>query len=160
MVGDTRKERSFSTYRELARALEKIDSLMAQQLANYGLTAAQFRILEEVLHAGTAEQVRLAPDKLGGPSSTSKILARMEQQELVVRSGHGEDGRKLMVQLTPRGKALIEEVLPRQSKLIRAQMAALMAREQDTLRRLCKKLSVGNPRRFISVLTQVDDGEE
>ena len=160
MVGDTRKDRAFSTYRELALALAKLESLMAQQLAHFGMTAAQFRILEELLRSGTVEQIRLAPDREGGPSGTSKILTRMEKHGLVVRSDHGADGRKLMVQLTPRGRSLIETVLPRQAKLIRAQMAALAAREQDTLRRLCRKLSIGNPIRFIAQLTRVDEGEE
>jgi hypothetical protein len=44
---------------------------------------------------------------------------------------------------------LIAEAFPLHAMLVRAQMSVLDVREQETLCRLCRKLSQGDPGRFI-----------
>jgi hypothetical protein len=41
-------------------------------------------------------------------------------------------------------------------KVVRARMNVLSNREQEMLRRLCRKLDLGNPMKFVRELTKVD----
>ncbi len=60
---------------------------------------------------------------------------RRERQE--------DDRRMIAVHLTAAGRRLIESVFPAHAKTIEAEMGRLAPREQEELRRLCRKLGRG-----------------
>ena len=68
---------------------------------------------------------------------------------LVVRKPHEGDKRVAEIHLTPDGQKLIAETFPLHAMLVRAQMSVLDTREQETLIRLCRKLTQGDPGKFI-----------
>lgn len=59
-----------------------------------------------------------------------------------------------MVGLTPKGRKLGERVYPHHVKVVRSRMNVLSSREQEMLRRLCRKLNVGNVTKFLRELTK------
>ena len=139
MVKDDRSEQALDTYRELVRADLTVGTLMGRQLKNFGVGVGQFRILERLLHRGPTGQKELGEQLFAGDSNVSQILDRLEAGSWIVRRTKDGYKRQNMIDLTAQGRALIEMVFPRQVKLIRAQMAALSRREQDTLRKLCRR---------------------
>ena len=61
--------------------------------------------------------------------------------------------RTSAVGLTKLGHKFIAEVLPNHTKMVKALLRALDAREQDSLSRLCRKLRVGNAVRYFAEFT-------
>ena len=64
----------------------------------------------------------------------------MEQRGLVRRERARGDRRIVNVSLTASGHRLIAAVFPKHAETVTKQLAALTAREQEQLRRLCRKL--------------------
>jgi len=104
-------------------------------------------------------QKLLGEKLLCSESNVTVVVGNLEARGLVTRQGHEQDRRKVMVHLTGKGQKLVAQAFPKHVKLIRAQMSALNTREQDTLRRLCKKLGHGNPMKFVLEMTRVDSEE-
>jgi MarR family transcriptional regulator, 2-MHQ and catechol-resistance regulon repressor len=95
---------------------------------------------------------------LCGSSNLSMVIRNLQRRGLVVSRANERDERRKTVHLTPEGRAAITKVFPIQVKLIRAQMSALDSREQEILRRLCRKLGLGNPARFAVEMTRAEEG--
>lgn len=150
---EQRTKRAVEVYRELAGANDSLSAVMERQLLKSGLGIAQFRILDWLLHQGPTAQISLAELLALSNSNISKVLARLMRKSLVARWTKDGYKRQATIHLTPQGRSLIGGLFPRQAKLIRAHMSALSEREQETLRKLCKKLINGDAQRYIAELT-------
>ncbi|MGW7266140.1 MarR family winged helix-turn-helix transcriptional regulator [Streptomyces sp. NPDC054842] len=109
-----------------ARTLCELD----RELHRYGLGASDFEVLDVLAAEGAA------PD--GGPSyrvqeiservhlsqsALSRLIGRLEKDGLVTRCVCPEDRRGVSVALTPRGRALRDEVLPVQRAVLHRTLA-------------------------------------
>jgi|SRR5271170_4319007 len=158
---ESETERALSAYLALVRASESVVALLRRQLMSFDLTMSQFQALEALLHLGPMNQRALGEKLFSSESNMTVVTGNLVARGLVTRQGHEKDRRKVMVHLTPEGQKLIAKVFPKHVRVVRAQMSALNTREQDTLRRLCKKLGHGNPMKFLVEMTRVDsDGVE
>jgi MarR family 2-MHQ and catechol resistance regulon transcriptional repressor len=150
---------AFAAFTYLVDANETVLSLLRYQLKLFGLTMSQFRTLAALLHEGVLSQAALSKKVHRTDADISIVVANLVKRGWVVRRAHRGDKRKVMVQLTPEGQKKIAKVFPRHVKVVRAQMAALKPREQEILRRLCRKLDMGNPMKFCADLTLVDEDD-
>jgi MarR family 2-MHQ and catechol resistance regulon transcriptional repressor len=156
---DSENERALAAYLSLVDAAHSLEAFLARPLLPAKLTLGQFRVLATLLQAGPQSQRALIEKHFRTEGNGSSVLGGLERRGLIVRRGHEVDKRQWMVHLSPQGHALAAKVYPRHAKLVRAEMAALNGREQGVLRKLCRKLYVGNPLKFISELTLMDEEE-
>jgi MarR family 2-MHQ and catechol resistance regulon transcriptional repressor len=154
-----RKARALATYMSLARALHSLDMILDGQSESYGLSRSQFRVLEHLRLHGPMATGKLADRILFGDSTISVVTRNLQRSGLVVRRAHETDGRKAIVHLTREGKELIEEILPKRAKLLRAKLCVLGKREQQNLSHLCEKLAEGDEVKFVMEITAVDEDE-
>jgi len=154
-----KKARAVATYASLTRATHSLDNLLDRQCENLGLSPSQFRVLEHVLLHGPIATGDLAEKIMFGDSTISVVTKNLEREGLVVRRADENDGRKAIVHLTSKGKELIQSILPKRAKVLRAQMCVLGKREQENLERLCRKLAEGDPVKFLLEMTMVDEDE-
>ena len=145
-----------AAYTMLVSASESVQGLLKHQLESFGLTMSQFHVLESLMQASPLSQATLGKKIERGDSSINVVVTNLERHGWIARRAHRTDGRKVMIHLTPKGRALIERVYPHHAKVVRAQMSVLNGREQETLRRLCRKLHLGNPMKFIRELTKAE----
>ena len=157
---DVVTDRALGVYLDIVDTAQTLDVLMSRALAPKKLTLYQYRVLAALLREGPQSQQELNDKHFRTEYVASSTLASLEERRLIVRRGHEHDKRQRMVHLSPEGHAFIEELFPRHSRLVRAHMAALNGREQNTLRRLCQKVMEGNPLKFISELTLVEAEED
>jgi MarR family transcriptional regulator, 2-MHQ and catechol-resistance regulon repressor len=76
---------------------------------NLGLGDSDFRVLEVLLHKGP-QPVNVIGEKVElTTGSITTAVDRMEAKWLVVRKNHSEDRRVRIVELTPKGRRLIEK---------------------------------------------------
>lgn len=157
---DAATDRVLGVYLDLVDAAQTVDVFLSRTLAPRKLTLGQYRILATLLREGPQSQQEMNDRHFRSEGTASGTLAVLEERGLIVRRGHEQDKRQRMVHLSPQGHAFIEELFPRHSRLVRAQMAALTGREQIMLRKLCRKLMEGDPLKFISELTLVEAEED
>lgn len=68
------------------------------------------------------------------PPALTPVLAALERQDLVVRRPHPTDGRQSIIELTPAGSALVEEIRAREAWLA-TRLRELPERDRRTLLR-------------------------
>ncbi len=176
----SREERTERALRAYATLLDTADWLKAEvrvPLLSFGLTLAEFRLLEVLNREGALPIVDLARRRGGKWHNIAAMIQGMEERGWLRRAiamlppvefkrAHLPKSRQherrrgqrlIVVGLTAEGKAFLKQVLSIHSKLVKALMRALEGREQDSLFRNCRKLREGNPVRFFAELTHEDD---
>ena len=109
-------------------------------LIDEGLTISQFGVLDTIYHLGPQPQCDLGKGIFRSSGNITKVVDNLEKKELVRRVRKKEDRRYYLVNLTPKGKALFQRVLPLHIQFVDKELSKLSQREQETLSRLCIKL--------------------
>jgi MarR family transcriptional regulator, organic hydroperoxide resistance regulator len=95
------------------RAANAIRNRMEKEvLSAAGLSWGGFTILFVLWVWGDRETSELARDCGVAKGTLSGMLATLERADMVSRSKHSGDGRKVMVHLDPPGRETIEELFP------------------------------------------------
>lgn len=156
---DKKTERALGAYASLARAVESVNTVLSRQLDSFGLTIGQFRALATIWQLGPVSHVALSEKLLCRASTVNVVVRNLKKFGLAARLGSEKDGREATVHLTPEGRRLISKVFPLHANAVRARMAALNGREQESLRSMCQKLDAGDPVKFLLELATVDVDE-
>jgi DNA-binding MarR family transcriptional regulator len=87
--------------------------LMARAVAGTGVTADEYAVLGVVGAFGPIAPSELSA-RLGMPrTSMSRYMARLLEEGLVARSSNPNDGRSYLVDVTPRGRTIVQTIAPR-----------------------------------------------
>jgi len=155
---DERTERALRAYTGLVRAVDAVTGLLEMQLGPRGLTLSQGRVLDALTRFGPMSHLNLAKKILRTKSAVAGVVKGLQRRGLVrSRTGY-RDRRTRIARVTPRGKILAGEVVPQHTRLVRARMATLGGREQETLARLCEKLIAGDSTKFAGEFVQAGAG--
>ena len=141
--GSTETKRALNAFINLARATNSLQARLSAQLEGQGLTVGQFGVLEALLHLGPMTQCVLGEKLLRSGGNITLVIDNLEKHGLVRRERQTEDRRTIMIHLTPKGMRLIKRVFPGHAKMILKEMSQLEPKEQEDLRRLCRKLGTG-----------------
>jgi MarR family transcriptional regulator, 2-MHQ and catechol-resistance regulon repressor len=115
----------------------------SESIRKVGLCDSDFRVLEALLHKGPLP-VNVIGDKVElTTGSITTAVDRMEAKWLVVRKSHPEDRRVRLVELTAKGRRLIEQAYAQHSVDMECAVKALSRRERATLIDLLKRLGKG-----------------
>jgi DNA-binding MarR family transcriptional regulator len=135
--------RPFAVVGRVGRLARYFDQGMERLFSEHGLRRESWDVLASLRRAGAP--YRLSPTALYlGLMRTSGAMTnrlhRLEHAGLISRVQDPVDGRGLLVQLTARGRRLVDELAPAHMANERAMLAALTPDEQRTLARLLAKL--------------------
>jgi DNA-binding MarR family transcriptional regulator len=127
----------------LGRATAYVDGAINKRLAAFGLTRGTWDLLASLRRSGPPH--RLSPTQLylelmRTSGAITHRLGHLEREGLITRTPDPEDGRGLLVELTPKGVALVDQVAPAHLENERALIAPLTEAEQATLINLLRKL--------------------
>ena len=137
------EERSLRLWISLARCYATFARAVSCKIAEYGLTTAQFGILEALHHLGPLSLGELADKLLVTGGNVTYVMDRLEEQGLVRRERSGEDRRVVLAHLTEEGRELIDDVFPGHATFIHEQAEVLAPEDQELLRDLLKELGKG-----------------
>jgi len=138
--GTPAEVRALDAFVKLVRAADSVASRIHRHLDVSQLTASQFGVLEAIHHLGPLTQRELAAKLLKSGGNMTLVIDNLEKRQLVKRNRQTDDRRCILVQLTDRGRALIQEVFPRHVAAVVQDMSVLSAAEQEELGRLCRRL--------------------
>ena len=126
----------WKTYREMLARADLRNKIS-------GLGDSDFRVLEALLHKGPlpvnviGEKVELTT------GSITTAVDRMEAKLLVARKNHPEDRRVRLVDLTAKGRRLIEKAYAQHSIDMEKAMSGLSRQDRGQLIKLLKRLGKG-----------------
>ena len=129
----------------LLRIQHKVHRRETAYLAQYNLTLPQFDVLVQLQREQGITQQTLADRLLVTKGNVCGLMDRMVEQGLVERRADPQDRRAYMLYLTAKGKALIQQVLPAQSRLIDEHLGKLSADKQKQLLDLLGELDRALP---------------
>lgn len=99
------------------------------------VTPGQFTVLAVLDRHGPLTPREIAVHEKVRPPSMTRTLAALEALGLVVRTDHPTDGRQVLMSLSERGKAEIDETRRRRDAWLARRLAALDPAERDVLAR-------------------------
>ncbi|HTV59553.1 MAG TPA: MarR family transcriptional regulator [Verrucomicrobiae bacterium] len=141
--GDVETARALNAFINLIRASDSLLARLTPLLEPYGLTAGQFGVLEALYHLGPLCQHALAEKLLRSGGNVTLVVDNLEKHGWVRRVRQEKDRRMVMIHLTPAGEKLIARVFPEHARALVREMSRLMPSEQESLRKICRKLGRG-----------------
>lgn len=101
----------------LLRARETVMTHFRPLLAAHHVTEQQWRVLRVLGESGPLDATQLAVRCCILRPSMTLILRTLAARKLVSRKRHARDGRRLMLEATPRAMALIAKVTPESNSI-------------------------------------------
>ena len=102
-------------------------------LRDAGVTEQQWRVLRVLSDEGVCDASRLGEVALLHAPSVTRILKELVDRKLITRETDPDDGRRSMVTITAKGRALVQHVGGRTRLLLNAYTIAFGPRRLQTL---------------------------
>jgi MarR family 2-MHQ and catechol resistance regulon transcriptional repressor len=134
------EEEALRLWIALARCYTTYSRAIAGKVQEYGLTPAQFGVLEALHHLGPLPLGELADKLLVTGGNVTYVMDRLEAHGFVFRDRSDADRRVVQARLTPKGRALIRDVFPGHARFVLELASHLGVEERRTLRSLLKRL--------------------
>lgn len=99
------------------------------------LSESQFSALAGIAHHGPITPSDLAAIEAVSAPSMTRTVSHLEAAGLVRRQSHPEDGRQVLVEITPDGQAALRATRQRRDAWLTTRLDALSAEERDCLSR-------------------------
>jgi len=111
------------------------------------LTPEQWFVLNKLRHKDGASQVELGESIFADRPNMTRMLAGMEERGLVRRAGDPEDGRRMLVVLTPRGRDVHDRFAASVTDERRRIFAGVSERDMVVVRRVLATIegNLGGP---------------
>ena len=106
-----------------------VESFTADALTPNGLSIAMWRVLAALSNHGEQRQVDLVEMTSIDASTMSRLVSRLVRIGLVTRSRSATSNREVLVELSPKGRALVERLIPIAKELERTASTGVSARD-------------------------------
>jgi DNA-binding MarR family transcriptional regulator len=124
---------------ELANSLQPRLARLFRQLiretAAAGISRTQLSVLATLRDGGPARITELAETERVAQPSMTTLVSRLERQGWADRQPDPEDGRAVVVAITPAGIAELDRMTAARAELLAGRLEALTPEEQTTLAR-------------------------
>lgn len=137
----TRSEEALKTFVGIKRTNDRLNKAVKVDVKNYGLNVNEFTVLEVLFHRGKLQVQKIKELILIANSSTTYIIDKLCQKELVKRVQDKVDRRITYVDLTDEGYQLMKESFPKHERTILSLFDRLDDEELVEMKRLLKKMN-------------------
>lgn len=117
-----------------------VASFSREALVGQRLSIAMWRVLAVLSNNGEQRQVDLAGMTSIDPSTLSRLVARLVRRGLVTRKRSRKSNREVVVQLSPKGRAIVGRLIPIARRLERAAGLGLPAKDLEVTRRALRRM--------------------
>ena len=112
-----------------------VESFTADALIGNGLSIAMWRVLAALSNNGEQRQVDLVTMTSIDASTMSRLVSRLVRSGLVTRSRSAKSSREVVVELSPKGRDLVQRLIPIARKLEQTASAGLPAKDLAVAKR-------------------------
>lgn len=96
----------------LNRVGVRMGELFSRRIAPYGVTLPMYRVMAALWEKGDQRLSDLATVTTAEISTLSRLIGEMKRKGLVTRSRLEDNGRTVAINLTAKGRSLVEELMP------------------------------------------------
>jgi DNA-binding MarR family transcriptional regulator len=96
----------------LNRVGVQMGDLFSKRIAGFGVTLPMYRVMAALWETGDQRLGDLAAVTSIEISTLSRLVGEMKRRGLVSRSRLKDNGRTVAINLTPKGRSLVEELMP------------------------------------------------
>lgn len=127
-------------YREFSELLPRVMLALGPRIYGaYGVTAQQFRYLQEIGRGPVTVGDLAARFQAKAPAVT-RLLRRLEEKGWIARRPAEGDRRMVLLQLTPEGKEFLDTLARNREEVFRRTFARLAGEEQEMIVRAFRLL--------------------
>ena len=119
----------------IRRALQVLNMVWAEEVSR-SVTSPQFAVLNALLREPGLDQQTLGSRVALDRSTVAEVVARLTERDLVRWRRDTADGRRKVIELTPRGEEVLQELIPRTHEMTRRLVRGLRPEEESDLLRL------------------------
>jgi len=112
-----------------------VESFTATALTPNGLSIAMWRVLAALSNRGEQRQIDLVDMTSIDASTMSRLVTRLVQMGLVTRSRSATSNREVVVELSPKGRVLVQRLIPIAKKLEQTASAGLPPKDLAVAKR-------------------------
>ncbi|OCW13698.1 homoprotocatechuate degradation operon regulator HpaR [Brucella melitensis] len=113
----------------LLRAREAVMSHFRPMLAQHDITEQQWRVIRILAETDIVDASEMAERAFILAPSLTRIIRSLEERGIITKTRDENDGRRVLLQITPAGLAIIKEVAP-ESRLIYQMIEERFSRER------------------------------
>jgi len=106
----------------------------------YGISVPEWRVLAHLLQSGRASVREIHARADMDKSKVSRAAAKLERSGYVTKRADPDDGRLVVLMLTPKGEALMSEIIPLALDYEGAALEALGAQDAALFRAMLVRL--------------------
>ena len=119
----------------IRRALQVLNMVWAEEVSKT-VTSPQFAVRNALLREPGLDQQTLGGRVALDRSTVAEVVARLTERDLVRWRRDTADGRRKVIELTPRGEEVLQELIPRTHDMTRRLVQGLRPDEEADLLRL------------------------
>ncbi|MBW4458929.1 MAG: MarR family transcriptional regulator [Nodosilinea sp. WJT8-NPBG4] len=134
------QEPFLAVMRELARAYQAFSAYSAAHVRQFDLTPAQFDVIATLGNTQGMTMGDIGEKTLITKGTLTGVVDRLVQKQLVQRSTPADNRRSVIVQLTPEGNRVFEDVFPAHIAHLKERFDHLDATDLEQLRGLLGQL--------------------
>lgn len=124
----------------MARATNRMGNAFSKALKPFGLNLSEWRVCASLLYVPRQTLSELSLHASSDISALSRIIDRLETQELVSRERSTTDGRSIRVVLTKKGEELALHIVPVAKRHEAVALSGFTANDVKVLRSMLLKL--------------------
>lgn len=124
----------------LFRATNQIEKIIADDVSQYGLNPSEFGALEVLYHKGPLPIQSICEKVLIASSSMSYVIENLIKKDYILKTKDIQDKRYHIVDLTSKGRDLMNEIYPKHVQKLRNYIDILDQNEELALQLNLKKL--------------------
>ena len=109
-------------------------------LARHDLSIAMWRVLAALSANGEQRQVDIAGMISIDVSTLSRLVTRLMRRGLVTRTRSKSNSREVVVQLSPKGRALVETLIPVARRLEATAITGMAAKDLAVVKRSLRRM--------------------
>jgi MarR family transcriptional regulator, 2-MHQ and catechol-resistance regulon repressor len=134
------KESFIPTMRELVKTYQSFSAYSEAHVRQFGLTPAQFDVIATLGNTNGMSMGEIGERTLITKGTLTGIIDRLIHKQLVVREVPSDNRRNVIVQLTPNGQQVFEQVFPAHIAHLKGQFEKLEPSELELLKVLLVRL--------------------
>ena len=124
----------------LSRSINAHNRAALEVFRKYGLTEAQFAVLEVLYHKGPMKIGEITEKILSTAGNMTVVIQNMQRDGLIDCCQHPEDGRARLVSLSERGAGILQKLFPDYLEVVENFFSPLSGEEKKSVTQLLKKL--------------------
>ncbi len=96
----------------LGKNIKRLHVKLVEQLRNYGITTAQFSVLEALYHKGPLTINEIIETTFSSSGNISLVVNNLCKEKYTVKKDHEIDKRSKVISLSNKGEKLMENLFP------------------------------------------------